>query len=254
MAGSDSRKASGTPRPAKITEQEIPTANEPAVEPLRLGGTGGFDPSNSFFPQALLVPGDLSPLALKPRPRPAWHVRYAKALVAVVLAFGAGLAYVFFLSGPAAVPGSKDTAAKAAKDTASATGTITTPVASAVVAPAASIPPPAVVSAPKSAAQPPASPPPVARVPAPGPQPAVVPARPLAASAPPVVYTSRPPATAVSTVTHTKAALEAAESGKAIAPAPAAAVVPPVAPSGNTRSGPCSEALAALGLCSSASK
>ena len=50
MAGSDSRKASGTPRPAKVTEKEIPaTANEAAVEPLRLGDTVVFDPAKRYF-------------------------------------------------------------------------------------------------------------------------------------------------------------------------------------------------------------
>lgn len=267
MAGSDSRKASGSPKPAPFVDKDIPTANEPAVEPLRLGETVVFDPSNSFFPQTLLKPDDLRVLALKPRP--PWHVRHAKALVAVVLAIGAALAYVFFLSGPATVGGAKDTAAAPAKDaksSASATGSITPPATSAVAAPAPSVPPPAAAAVPKPTV--PASPPAVAATRAPVPPPvaaarasvppaptAVVPARAAAASAPAVSYSpsSRLPATGRSTVTHTKAAVDAAESGKAAEAAPAAAIVAPVAPAAppaNARSGPCSEALAALGLCS----
>jgi hypothetical protein len=256
MASSDSRKFSGTPPAANDTGNDIPTANEPAAAPSRAADSLTFDPRESFYPQALLKAHDLkdSPLAVKPPERPFRPV--VKVFVALVLAIACALAYVFFLSGPTPPPGAKNTPNAPLKDPksqASATGTITSPAGNTATPPSAATATPKSAS-PDAAPAKPAPPVAAARVPAPAPQaPAAAPARPAPAVALPT-YTYRPPATGQSTITHTKAAADAAQSGVPIAPAPAPAAVAPAAPPSNARAGPCSEALAALGLCVPAAK
>jgi hypothetical protein len=261
MASSDSRKFSGTPPAANDTGNDIPTANEAGAGPARAADSLAFDPRESFYPQALLKAHDLkdSPLAVKAPERPFRPI--VKVFVALVLAIAAALAYVFFLSGPTPPPGAKNTPNAPLKDPksqASATGAITSPATSTGSTPSAASSAPAATATPKSpppeAAPPkPAAPVAATRVPAPGSQqPVTAPARPAGGALP--TYTYRPPATGQSTITHTKAAVDAAQSGVPIAPAPAAVPVAPAAPPSNARAGPCSEALAALGLCVPAAK
>lgn len=195
-----------------------------------------FDPRQSFYPQTLLKFEDVR----TPLPRRApWLVRHAKPVVAIVLVIALGLAYVFYLSNPAADPPAKEVA-KSAPDEPRSTATAAGAIKGPAVQPAspASPAPPALPTLP--------APPPVAAVRAPAPQSAVVPSR-----LPPAASTAPPAGSPRSTVTHTKAAVDAAEGVK---PAEAAAVVAVPPPAANAVTGPCSEALAALGLCNPVSR
>src|SRR5262245_339287 len=123
MAGKESRpKATEPPAHTELKiEKDIVTANEPGAAAPSVNDPVVFDPRNSFYPQTLLKTEDLripSPIYRQP-----WHKRYAKPIVAVVLAIGAALAYAFFLSKPATVPATaaKDAAPAVTKPTASGT-------------------------------------------------------------------------------------------------------------------------------------
>jgi len=243
MAGRDSPPQT-TPLHATLgpAPKHITTANDPLAD-FPGGGAGAFDPRESFYPKTLLKAEDLR-VSL---PRPVRRTpRFVKPLVAVLLAIGAALAYVFFLQ-----PQPPETKQAESPDRPAgnpgASGVIATPVSVTVPLPAAPAKAPSSPASPASAS--------VAKA-APVPRAAAAPPRqsPAASAPTPTSALVLPPG--ARPVTHTKAAAESAEPAAGAdpgAPAPTVVATPPAAIEAPRRSN-CSAELTALGLCSPATQ